>query len=80
MNESGTPGAYRLRRILSAEKEGLLPMDKSRTLTDADVDAIVKAFEDKFYSNLGKSIWSKAWMVIAGGILALAGWNIWPKH
>lgn len=54
-------------------------MDDKRNLTEADVEAILEAFEARFYSNLGKGLWKLVWQ---GGILimlAIAGYGVLHK-
>lgn len=42
-----------------------------RTLTDADIDAIVDAMRNKFYRELGKGVWSHLWKLIVTGLIGL---------
>lgn len=55
---------------------------KQRTLTDADIEAIVKqaeaAFIARFYSDLGKGVWGILWKALimaAIGIAAYGGYK-----
>lgn len=47
-----------------------------RNLTDEDVEAIVAALTSKvkqeFYEDLGRGVWSIAWKVVVGAIVAVA--------
>lgn len=46
--------------------------NEHRTLTDADIDAILEAAERKFYTNLGKGFWKVIWGVILLGLVGVA--------
>lgn len=50
-----------------------------RTLTDADVQAIVSAFErrmtEKFYRDLGKGLLGLAWKGLLGAMLFIAAYG-----
>jgi hypothetical protein len=50
-----------------------------RTLTDADIDAIVNKAEEvilsRFYRNLGKGLWSMVWRAIVVAIVAIAAYG-----
>lgn len=50
-----------------------------RTLTDADVEAIVtkilQRWVESFYKDLGKGIWERAKQVLMLGIVALAAYG-----
>lgn len=52
---------------------------RDHTLTDADVDKIVKQLETRllghFYINLGKGVWSFVWRASIIGLLGLAAWG-----
>lgn len=52
---------------------------RKETLTDADVDRIVKKLESKllgrFYLNIGKGVWSLLWKGAIVGLLILAAWG-----
>lgn len=56
-------------------------MKQTRTLTDADVEAIADALQERikaeFYHDLGAGVWSLAWKAIVGIIIAIAyyGWS-----
>lgn len=50
-----------------------------RNLTDADVEAIVNAFEKRFYLNLGKGVWSYVWKAIILIAIGIAGYSISHK-
>ena len=56
-------------------------MTDSRTLTDADVTALVDAFEqrmtEKFYRDLGKGIWGLVWKALVLAALFVAGYGAW---
>ena len=52
-------------------------MMPQRNLTEADVDAILNAFEKRFYTNLGKGVWELAWKAIVIVIAAIAGYKLW---
>lgn len=54
-------------------------MSTERNLTESDVDAILDAFEKRFYSNLGKGVWSAAWKVIVVGLIGLAAYGSYHK-
>lgn len=82
---NSTPKERRLRRILQAEANGQLPlpefeMDPHRTLTDADVQAILAAFEKRLYINVGKGFLNGLWKAVVAVILgvyaigAMKGW------
>lgn len=58
----------------------------ARTLTDADVEALTRAIEQrlvkKFYQDLGKGLWGAVWKVLLGALIVIAanganGWH-WP--
>ncbi len=50
-----------------------------RSLTDADVVAIVDAIEkratEKFYRDLGKGLWGIVWRGLIGVALVVAAWG-----
>ncbi|BBB61185.1 hypothetical protein UNDKW_2912 [Undibacterium sp. KW1] len=52
------------------------PDNDDRLLTDADVKAVVDALEnrivDRFYSDLGKGVWSVVWKAIIIFLVGLA--------
>ena len=49
---------------------------EGRTLSDADVDAIANALEqrvvERFYGNVGRGVWGLAWRAIVVTIAAIA--------
>lgn len=49
------------------------------TLTDDDVEKIVKGLESRllghFYLNIGKGVWSLLWKGVIIGLLILAAWG-----
>jgi hypothetical protein len=53
--------------------------DEARTLTDADIAAIVERAEkvivDRFYSDLGRGFWRIVWGSIITGLVALAAFG-----
>lgn len=71
-------GENRARDALRRSRElngDVMPEDNMRTLTDADVEAILAAFEKRFYLNLGKGVWSHLWKIIMAGAFGLAGYG-----
>lgn len=50
-------------------------MDEKRNLTEADVDAILEAFEARFYSNIGKGLWKLVLHGVILALLAIAGYG-----
>lgn len=50
-----------------------------RTLTDADIDAIVNKAEQvvlsRFYRNLGMGLWSMAWRAVVIAIIGVAAYG-----
>lgn len=50
-----------------------------RTLTDADIAALVDAFnnrfEENFYRNVGKGVWRLAWIGVLAVLAALAAFG-----
>lgn len=50
-------------------------MEEGRSLTDKDVEAIVNAFEKRFYLNLGQGVWSYVWKVILLVCIGVAASN-----
>lgn len=44
----------------------------NRTLTDADVEAILEQAEKRFYSNLGKGVWGLVWKALILALVAIA--------
>lgn len=47
-------------------------MQEGRTLSDADVDALLDAAEKRFYTNLGKGLAKAVWGVIITALIAIA--------
>jgi hypothetical protein len=54
-------------------------MNAERNLTDDDVEAIVDAFEKRFYLNLGKGFWSYVWKAIVLVLIGVAGYGALHK-
>jgi hypothetical protein len=56
-------------------------MNDQRNLTDADVAALVDAFEvrmtDKFYRDLGKGFWGMVWKAVVLACIAMAAYGAW---
>lgn len=50
-------------------------MNSQRNLTDEDVQAILDAFEDRFYTNLGKGLWGMVWKVLIVAIVGVAAYG-----
>ena len=54
---------------------------RQRSLTDADVDAIVNKLEERvttrFYSDLGRGVWAYCKKMILLGMLAIAAYGAW---
>jgi hypothetical protein len=52
---------------------------EQRTLTDADIDAIVNKAEEvilsRFYRNLGMGLWSMAWRAIVIAVIGIAAYG-----
>ena len=52
---------------------------RDRSLTEADVEAIVDSFENRmeqrFFVNLGRGIWAFVWRAAIAGLLMLAAWG-----
>ncbi len=46
--------------------------DNKRTLTDADIQAVLNAAEQRFYLNLGKGFWRVVWGVILVFLIGVA--------
>lgn len=57
-----------------------MPDQHERTLTDADIDALEERFVQRFYSNLGKGMWSLAWKGAVLILLALAAYGYSKGH
>lgn len=59
------------------EYEG--PERRHRMLTDEDVKAVADELEHRlvarFYSNLGRGVWSLVWKAVVVGLLALAAYG-----
>lgn len=53
--------------------------EKTRTLTNADVEFILNKMEKRFYINFGKSIWSIVWKAIALAVIAFVSYGA-GKH
>lgn len=55
-----------------------------RTLSDADVEAIANALEErivkKFYLDLGKGVFDVVWKVLVGGLIMIAAYGAVGKH
>lgn len=51
----------------------------ARTLSDADVKAIVaelrKEITTTFYKDLGRGIWAVIWQAVAAALVGLAAWK-----
>jgi len=59
-----------------------MPEHNQRTLTDADVEAILNAFEKKLYLNIGKGFLNGLWkalVTMALGVYALGAVKGWWK-
>jgi hypothetical protein len=60
------------------------PNQSDRTLTDADVEAIVAKGEEvilgRFYKNLGKGLWSLFWKAALVAIVAIAAYGASKGH
>lgn len=56
-----------------------MPERQGRTLTDADVAALVDALsdqlEDRLYRNIGRGVWGIVQKVFIAGVLALAAYG-----
>ena len=54
-------------------------MESKRNLTEADVEAIVDALEErltkKFYSDVGKGVWDMVWKTVIVGVVAVAAYG-----
>lgn len=52
---------------------------RGRTLTDSDIDSIVKGLEkvfwNRFFGDLGRGVWSLAWKGIVLVILVIAAYG-----
>jgi hypothetical protein len=46
--------------------------DTPRTLSDADIDAILDRAEKRFYLNLGKGLWKAVWAVVLVALISIA--------
>jgi hypothetical protein len=51
----------------------------NRNLTEQDVEAILDAFEKRFYLNLGKGFWSVAWKAIVVILMGIAAYGAYHK-
>lgn len=54
-------------------------VERRRNLTEADVEAIVSAFEERFYLNIGKGFWSYVWKAILLVLIGIAGYGALHK-
>ncbi len=52
--------------------------NQDRTLTDADVDAVLDRAFERLRSNVGSGVLSLAWKGVVIGLIALAYWG-WKK-
>lgn len=50
-----------------------------RNLTEQDVEAIIDAFESRFYRNLGKGLWDVVWKALVAILIGLAAWGSYHK-
>lgn len=50
-----------------------------RSLTDADIEALLEAAEYRFYRNLGKGFWDVLWKAIIVLLVGLAAWGSYHK-
>lgn len=55
-------------------------MNTDRNLTEQDVEAILDAFEQRFYKNLGKGVWAATWKVIILALIGVAAYGSYVKH
>lgn len=53
--------------------------DSDRKLTEADVQAILDAAEDRFYNNLGKGLWDLVWKTIIVILVGIAAWGAYHR-
>jgi len=71
-----TPAAADNNHGLTIERN---KMDPKRNLTEADVNAIVDALEEriskKFYLDIGQGVWSMAWKTIIVLIIGIAAYG-----
>jgi hypothetical protein len=71
-----------LRNIELGARKGLAQMENNarpRNLTDADVDALVSKFQDRFtrqfYLDLGKGVWKVAWQALVVIVILVAAYG-----
>lgn len=51
----------------------------NRNLTDADIEAVLDAFEKRFYLNIGKGFWSVVWKAILILLASIAAYGAYHK-
>jgi hypothetical protein len=61
------------------ELNGDAMLEKHRTLTDDDIEAILDAFESRWYRNIGKGVWSIVWKAVLGALLAVGAYGAYHK-
>lgn len=49
--------------------------DHGRTLTDADIDAIIVAFTNRFLQDLGRGLWRVMITTVMALLLLVAAWG-----
>lgn len=58
-------------------------MNERRSLTDADVEAIVTVLQARvtkqFYTDLGRGVWGLAWRGIVIALVAIAAFGAWKS-
>lgn len=54
-------------------------MSDDRSLTDKDIEAVLDAFEERFYVNIGKGMWSIAWKAILVVLASIAAYGAYHK-
>ena len=73
----GVSAVHRAESVMARPSGRDFVMVQQRNLTDADVEAILSAFEKRFYTNLGKGVWGLVWKSIVVAIAAIAGYKFW---
>jgi hypothetical protein len=58
--------------------------DQARNLTEADVEALAAALEDRltnrFYGNLGRGLWGLAWKAVLVAVAGIAAYGSLKGH
>lgn len=68
-------GSKRLKKALELEHV----VDSNRTLTDADIEAILEAAKSRFYKDLGKGFWGIVWKAVLVVLIGIAAHGYYTK-